>query len=257
MASEEELAEVRPRLLGMIDESRIVTTRIRRPSSEVIEGFLAITDMCSTVSDALDELGIGGAVSAGYLPPVVSGGRVCGPAITIRYEPVGGSVGARYARDERALLADRDLYGVGQAGDIAMFDSGGLKDMSVMGGLSATWAKSVGIAACIVDGGVRDVGTIRKLNQLVWSAGRTPITGRHRLEAIEINGTVRIGDMTVRPGDLVVADDTGVCVVPQDNIAEVLERCQAGEAAESTVIRLLAEGRSAEEIVAVLPADRW
>lgn len=65
MASEEELAEVRPRLLGMIDESRIVTTRITRPSSDVVEGFLGITDMCSTVSDALDELGVGGAGSAG------------------------------------------------------------------------------------------------------------------------------------------------------------------------------------------------
>nr|MCW2727351.1 Methyltransferase [Aeromicrobium sp.] len=256
MATEEELAEVRPRLLGMIDESRIVTTRVARPSPEVVAGFHSITDLCSTVSDALDELGVGGAIPASRFSPVVSGGRVCGPAITLRYAPVGGSPGAHYGRKERALLADRDLYGVGQAGDVAVFQ-GGSPDVSVMGGLSATWAKGAGIAACIVDGGVRDVGTIRELEHLVWSAGRTPITGRHRLEAVEINGTVTIGDVQVRPGDLIVGDDTGVCVVPHAVIDDVLERCLAGEQAESTVLTMLRDGRPVSDIVATLPAELW
>lgn len=257
MATNEELASVRPRLLGMIDESRIVTTQVARPSAATVEAFLSITDLCSTVSDALDELGVGGAIPSSTLSPVVDGGRVCGPAITLRYAPVGGSVGSRYARMERALLADRDLYGVGQAGDVAVFESGGGSDISVMGGLSATWAKGAGIAACVVDGGVRDISTIQGLQQLVWSAGRTPITGRHRLEAVEINGSVSLTGVQVQPGDLVVGDDTGICIVPQQFIDQVLERCLSGEAAESAVIAMLKEGRDVSEIVALLPADKW
>lgn len=257
MATEEELARVRPRLLGMIDEGRIVTTQVPRPDAAVIEAFLEITDLASTVSDVLDEMGIGGVSSTNTLRPVIDGARVVGPAITIRYEPVGGSVGARYARDERPLLADRDMYGVGTAGDVAVFDSAAGPNVSVMGGLSSTWADSVGIAGCIVQGGVRDIGSIRKIGQRVWSTGRTPITGRHRVEAVEINGTVSVCGMQVRPGDLMVADDTGVCVVPHEHIAEVLERCEESEAKESTVMQMLEEGRPVADIVATLPAERW
>ncbi len=88
MATEAELEEVRSRLLGMIDESRIVLTRIERPSEEVVQGFLSLTDLASSVSDVLDQLGIGGAVPASVLSPVIAGKRICGPAITLRYAKV-------------------------------------------------------------------------------------------------------------------------------------------------------------------------
>lgn len=256
MATEEELRTVRSRMLGMIDESRIVTTTVSRPSADVIAGFLSVVDLCSTVSDALDELGVGGAIPASRLQPVVPGARVCGPAITLRYVPRGGSVSARYGRSERALLADRDLYGMGQAGDIAILSSG-LEEVSVMGGLSTAWARRVGIAACITDGGVRDIESIRRLEHPVWSSGKTPITGRHRLEAAEINCTVTLAGVAVRPGDLVVADDTGVCIVPVEVIGQVLERCLEGDRTESVVISMLNEGRDVADIVSVLPLDKW
>jgi regulator of RNase E activity RraA len=257
MATEDELADVRPRLLGMIDEARIVRTRIPRPDPSVVAAFLAVTDLASTVSDALDRLGIGGAVPASVLRPVIDGGRVVGPAITLRYEPLGGSVGARYQRGERALLADRDLYGVGQPGDVGVFHSSIGPEVSVMGGLSATWAKAVGIAACIIEGGVRDVATIRELGQLVWSSGRTPITGRQRVEAVEINGTISLCGIPVRPGDLIAADDTGVCIIPQEHISDVLQQCQQSEAKEAVVTKMLQEGRPVADIVATLPLDQW
>lgn len=84
-------------------------------------------------------------------------------------------------------------------------------------------AKSVGIAACIADAGVRDVDTIRELELPVWSAGRTPITLHHRLEAVKINRPVSVAGVTVWPGDMLAADDTGLCVVPQGSAARVLE----------------------------------
>ena len=64
----------------------------------------------------------------------------------------------------------------------------------------------VGFAGAIVNGAVRDVPAIRELDFPVWSAGVTPITGKFRMEATEINGPVRLHDIVVYPGDLIVAD---------------------------------------------------
>jgi 4-hydroxy-4-methyl-2-oxoglutarate aldolase len=257
MATEEDLAPVRARMLGTIDESRIVRVSISRPAPEVVARYLALSDLASTVSDALDEEGVGGSIAASTLEPVSQGNRVCGPAITVRYVPAGGSPGAHYARSDKPLLADRDLYQIGEPGDVAVFDCAGRADVSVMGGMSAAWAKQVGIAGCVIDGGVRDVGSMRKLGNSVWSRGRTPTTGRHRLEAIEINGVVHLAGVQVVPGDLVVADDSGVCVVPEAHILSVLQRCEQSERAEAGVLALMSEGRNAADIASVLPFEQW
>jgi 4-hydroxy-4-methyl-2-oxoglutarate aldolase len=257
MATEEDLAPVRSRLLGMIDESRIAKVRIPRPEPGVVARYLAIFDLASTVSDALDEEGVGGSIAASTLGPLSPGQRVCGPAITARYVPVGGSPGAHYARSSRPLLADRDLYQLGEVGDVAVFDCGGRADVSVVGGMSAAWAKQVGIAACVIDGGMRDVAAIRGLGNAIWSRGRTPTTGRHRMEAVELNGIAHIAGVQVVPGDLIVADDSGVCVVPAAHILAVLDRCEISERAEARALSLISEGRNAREIAAVLPFEQW
>jgi 4-hydroxy-4-methyl-2-oxoglutarate aldolase len=257
MASEHELSAVRDRLLGLIDEERIRAVEIDRPARKVVDRYLALTDLCSTVSDAMDELGVGCSIPAHELTPLADGQRVCGPAITVRYVPADGNPGAHYQRGDRARLADRDLYGVGQTGDIAVFDCGGHADVSVMGGLSTRWAKRLNIAGCVVDGGVRDVHSIRAQGLSVWSRGRTPITGKHRMEAVEINGTVALGRARVEPGDLVVADDSGVCVVPRAQVDNVLNRCETAAAAEAEVIALIDQHASVAKVTSALRADLW
>ncbi|MGA8417580.1 MAG: RraA family protein [Candidatus Dormiibacterota bacterium] len=257
MATPEELDAVRDRLLGLIDESRIRAVRIARPAPEVIARFSRITDLTSTVSDALDALGVGSAIPGHVLVPLAPGQRICGPAVTIRYAGRGGTPGAHYARDSRPLLADRDLYGVGQAGDVAVFDAGGAAGTSVMGNLSALWAVRLGIAGCIVDGGVRDIASIRTTGPHVWSRGRTPITGRHRVEAVEINGTVAICGAQVRPGDLIAADDSGVCIVPFESVDAVIAHCEAAEGAEEAVTNLIKSGAAPADVTRALSPERW
>lgn len=257
MASEAELRSVRGRLLGLIDEARIVRVEIERPGPEVIDGFLALGDLCSTVSDALDELGVGGGIGASRLQPRVPGTRLVGPAITIRYAPEGANVGAIRSRGERARLADRDLYGVGRAGDVAVFDVQGFEGASIMGGLSARWARRLGIAGCVVDGAVRDVEAIRRDGVPVWSRAVTPVSGKHRLAAVEINASVSLAGLPVSPGDLVVADETGVCVVPRDHIDATLAICRASEESERALIEAIEGGLEPEEVVKILRPDRW
>lgn len=126
-----------------------------------------------------------------------------------------------------------------------------------MGGLSAAWAARVQIAGCVVDGAIRDVGSIREQGVQVWSRGITPVSGKHRLQAIEINGTVALAGLVVRPGDVIAADDTGVCVIPAGQLEPVREIVLAAEEAESKVTAAISGGRSREEIARILRPERW
>ncbi len=257
MATESELAQVRARLFGLISEDRITAIEIERPSPDVLAGLGRVTDLTSSVSDVLDEIGIGGGVPGSTLRPLSAGQRVIGPAITIRYVPEGGSVGSLSGRGERARLADRDLYTIGRAGDVAVFDCGGFTGGSVMGGLSAAWASRLEIAGCVIDGAARDVAAIRASGVPVWSRGVTPVSGKHRLQAVEINGVVGLADVTVRPGDVIVADDTGVCVISAEHADAVTRAALEAEAAERMLIDAIASGASPKEVAAIIPPEKW
>jgi 4-hydroxy-4-methyl-2-oxoglutarate aldolase len=257
VATEQELASVRERLFGLIPESRIIAVDIPRPAPGVLARFDAVTDLCSSISDALDELGLGGALAASTLVPRLPGARRIGPAITIRYRPEQGSVGALVGRGEPAKLADRDLYNIGRAGDVAVFDCGGFAGASVMGGLSAAWARRLDIAACVVDGAIRDIESIRGEGVPVWSRAVTPVSGKHRLQALELNCPVSVAGVPVEPGDLIAADETGVCVVPLHAVEEVLERCLAAEQSESSVVDAIRSGMPPEEVARILRPERW
>jgi regulator of RNase E activity RraA len=81
-------------------------------------------------------------------------------------------------------------------------------------------------------GGVRDIAHSRAVGYPVWSTDITPATGKWRIETVEINGDVQLADIRVAPGDLVIADDTGVCFIPRDFILEVLEVAEKKSQAE-------------------------
>jgi regulator of RNase E activity RraA len=83
------------------------------------------------------------------------------------------------------------------------------------------------------------------------------VSGKHRLAAAEINGTVTIAGVSVRPGDLVAADETGVSVVPAEHAAAVLELCQEVEAAERSVVAAIQGGGSREEVAKIFRPEKW
>lgn len=232
MATPEELASVGAALVGQTSVDRIEVIDVPRPSRGVRDAFLGLEDMCSDVSDALDKLGVGGTLSASALSAVIPDARVCGPAITLRYAELEGAVVDRWARGERPRLADRDLYAVSQVGDVAVVHSDAGANVSIMGAASAQAAIARGLAACITDGGVRDISALRGGGLPIWSAGRTPTSGRQRLEAVSLNSMVELGGVQVEAGDLICADETGVCVIPRAFIDLVLDLCEQAAAAE-------------------------
>ena len=118
----------------------------------------------------------------------------------------------------------------------------GVPNMSNMGGISAQTGKRQGEVGAIVQGGVRDIAHSRTLDYPVWSSDITPVTGKWRLETVEINGPIQIGEVRVAPGDLVVADDTGVCFIPRDVVLEVLEGAEKKAKSEEVRCKAIDDG---------------
>jgi regulator of RNase E activity RraA len=167
--------------------------------------------------------------------------RACGPAVTLRYVGVHGEPAVHRAAAAKVLAGDRDLYGVAAAGDVAVIDCGGVRSAAVMGELSALWARKAGVAGCVVDGAVRDGNGIIATGLPVWSRSRVPLAARHRVEAVAINDVVGLAGAPVHPGDYVVADDDGVCIVPFAAFPDVVERCSDGQQAEQALVAAITE----------------
>ena len=109
-------------------------------------------------------------------------------------------------------MAEFEAHNLAEDGDVLVIS--GVSGMSNMGGISSFTGQRQGERGAIVMGGVRDVRHSRSIDYPVWASEITPVTGKWRLETVEINGEIQMGDVRVNPGDLVVADDTGVVLHP-------------------------------------------
>ena len=193
------------RPLGKLKSTAIGTTELPRFDAKILVGFRALEDLTGTTSDALDECGIAGAVPASVLKPTDPGARIVGRALTVLNRKVS---------EPRKVsgLADIEAHNLAEPGDVLVVQ--GVAGISSMGGVSASIGKRQGEIAAIVDGAVRDIDHSRRIGYPIWSAGVSPITGKWRIETMAVNDPVHIAGIEVKPGDLVIADECGVCFVP-------------------------------------------
>jgi regulator of RNase E activity RraA len=234
------------KLTGRIAADRIRMQSTPKPPSGAVERFLALGDCSGIISDVMDELGIpAGIVGASTLKPTIPGQVICGPALTVRNiaQRVDALAGARASLNK---MAEFEAHNLAEDGDVLVIE--GVSGMSNMGGISALTGKRAGERGSIVMGGIRDIPHSRSLGYPIWASEITPITGKWRLETVEINGTVMIGDVRVAAGDLVVADDTGVCFIPGDKIMPVLELCEKKARAEEIRCQAIENGIPVPEI---------
>lgn len=215
------------RIWGNFDKEGIKKITFRRPDKAIIQQLTEFDDLTSTISDILDSMGINGAIPASFISPIIPGKKLVGPAITLRSIPDRKTVTQGYVDKDSIRMGTRDTYYLAEPGDVFVADYGGDLEVSNFGGLSCELAKSCGIVGSICNGAVRDIPAIKNLDFPVWSCGRTPMTGKFRLTAIEINGPVSLWKVSVMPGDLIVADDSGVCVIPIDKAELVLENLKS------------------------------
>ena len=218
------------RLTGRIAPERIRMMAVPRPPQGVVERFMALGDPSGVVADAMDELGVPpGVIGASILRPTIPGTTIVGPALTVRnilqrVNPLDG------AKSHANKMAEFEAHNLATPGDVLVIQ--GVAHVSNMGGISAQTGKRQGEVGAIVMGGIRDIAHSRAVGYPVWSTDITPTTGKWRIETVEINGDVQLGEVRLSAGDLVVADDTGICFIPRDRILEVLEAAEKKSHAE-------------------------
>jgi regulator of RNase E activity RraA len=234
------------RLTGRIAPERIRLMMTPRPPDGAVERLLAIGDPSGLISDSMDELGIAhGVIGTSVLKPTIPGTTMVGPALTVRNvlqraDPLEG------ARNRVNRMGEFEAHNLASPGDVLVIE--GVAHMSNMGGISALTGKRQGEAGAIVMGGIRDIAHSRMVGFPLWASEISPITGKWRLETVEINGSVQIGDVRVEPGDLVVADDSGVCFIPRDRILDVLEIAEKKAKAEDVRCTAIVGGAPVPEI---------
>jgi 4-hydroxy-4-methyl-2-oxoglutarate aldolase len=168
-----------------------------------------------------DVLGRAQVMDIGIRPLWPSVPRVAGPAFTVRCPP-----GDNLMLHAAIYRAEPGSVIVVQAGDV---------DYALAGGNVCAVAQRRGIAGFVLDGVIRDLAEVRGLGFPVFARGLIPVPGVKAAVA-PLNTEVRCGGVTVRPGDIVVADEEGVAVTPADRGEQVLRDAQAKmaqEAAES------------------------
>lgn len=227
------------RTLGKLPDAAFGCLDLPAIDATIIQAFHELPDLTGMVSDALDLHGMGGAAGAFELVASLPAARVVGPALTVlnrrRTDDVATAVKNRENR-----LGDIEAHNLARPGDVLVVQ--GVAGVSSMGGIAAAIASRQGEAGVIVDGAVRDLESSRGLGLAVWAKGVTPVTGKWRLETVGVNVEVTICNVKVRPGDLVVADSTGVCFIPNAAIADVLATAQAIAQDEDRRQKLIAAG---------------
>jgi 4-hydroxy-4-methyl-2-oxoglutarate aldolase len=215
-------------------------------SRDILDGYRALPDLTGSASDAMDELGIVGAVPAAVLRPNDPKARVVGRALTVRNVAASAPVPQK-VKTGVSGLGEIEAHNLAEPGDVLVVQ--GVDQVSNLGGMSATIGHRQGEIGAIVDGGARDVDHSRAIGLAVWSKSVSPITGKWRVETVAVNKPVSICGVAVNPGDLVLADETGVCFIPRERAAEVLHRAQRNAVAEKLREEKIASGVSIAELM--------
>ena len=197
-------------------------------------------DTCA-VSDAQDKLGIKGTV-IGILP-LYETGRIAGRAVTFKLKSKGNATTTRHLGTTAVESAD--------PGDIIVCDHRGRTDVAGWGGILSTAARTRGVAGVIIDGASRDVDEAKGLGLPLFARAAVPLTARGRIVEESANEPIEIGGVSLAPGDYIIADNSGVVVVPQDRVAEVVPEAESIVAREQAMAADVMAGKSVVEVMGI------
>ena len=194
------------------------------------------------VSDSLDLIGIRNNVMSHAVTPLVSAMKIIGYASTIEFV-------------EGKDFDPQDPYGPAidfldslQSGDVAIVATGHSTQSAFWGELFSTAAKGRGANGVVTDGPLRDTQEILPVGFSAFGIGTLPFDYKGRMKVSSVHSRVSCGGVEVNQGDLIVADNDGVAVVPASKIDEVITLANERARRESTVLKELLEGKSVRSV---------
>jgi len=174
----------------------------------------------SMISDALDEIGINGAIS-GISAQRYDQGRIAGRALPVKFtkksaDPQAWRFGGGVGKPLEEVLKTMSN------GQIVVMDLDGTINATAWGGLASKLAQKKGVLGTIMHGTCRDLEEIRECGYPVWAIGVCPRRSRNDFTFGSINEPIYVTEVKICKNDIIVADQSGVVCVPKDKINEVL-----------------------------------
>jgi len=216
---------------------------IKRPDPALIEALYAVSS--ATASANLHKLGVRHTFIEGPTSRV-PGSKIVGPALTLQFMPqredVASGIDQEYAERSSALWHVFDSV---QPGDVLAVQAFGDPYTGCLGEMLITYFKGRGGAGIVVDGYIRDWPNVEKIGTPLWCCGFTPnYASQSGLYPWAYNVPIACSRVLVLPGDIVIADDDGAVLVPQQLAPLLLEKTLEHEDWEAFSRKRMAEGGS-------------
>jgi regulator of RNase E activity RraA len=213
----------------------VLTLEYRLDNDQTVSDALVALfggSLSGNVSDAMETLGLRRSVITGYKLIAPEGTAIVGLAFTVRQQRKHGS-------DDRAvnltnhIAVSRDLA---KAGEIVVIDTGGITDVATWGELHSARCLRRGVAGMITNGATRDAESIRRMRFPVFCQALSPVKSQWDIETQSLNQPVTLNSVQIRTGDIIVADETGIIVVPIKHAREVAKMATQIRVAEEEAL---------------------
>lgn len=201
-----------------------IITRITKPSAQLVAAFKE--QGTATVHEAMGKRG----AMHSSVKPLYSGMKACGNAVTVKCQ----------AGDNLMLLKALDMA---EVGDVLVVDTGQVTEEGPWGEMTTIQAVIKGVAGLVIDGSVRDSMAIKEHGFPVFCKG-VSVIGTAKETVGYINHPISCGNTTANPGDIILADEDGVVVIPLAEAEEVLRRSQERVAKEDKLAERMRAGES-------------